>query len=139
MYPRDSTTALASRTPVRLDEGGSLFAKFGLPRWPFTQRVTDLPFMAERVHDSPKPPAMFILNRRDVQSAGLDGRRHDGFGIVDEQQSSAGSASMFVRAEALHRWIGSRHPERGIINGELNDDVVAIPDSVEHLRAECPS
>lgn len=103
---------------------------------PFAEWVPDFPFMAERVDDASKTPAMFVMHSGCFDRTGLDGGCDQRFGCVDDEECPAGCASDFIWAEAFQGGIGSSNPERCVADGELNDDVVTVADMVEHVCSE---
>ena len=109
-----------------------------LPRWPITQRSANFPLVAEWVDDPPEPPSVFVLDRGSFDCAGVDCRGNNGLRGVHDEERSACRASEIVGAEALHGWVSARHPERSVPCRELNDDVVAVADLVEHFCPESP-
>ena len=53
---------------------------------PFAEWVPDFPFMAERVDDASKTPAMFVMHSGCFDRTGLDGGCDQRFGCVDDEE-----------------------------------------------------
>jgi len=103
---------------------------------PGDERSADFPLVAERIDKSADPPAVFFLDRRlDVGARG-NGLSEHRVWIVDHKQHSARRAADGSRDQPVGARPGSRDPERRVADGELGDDVISLPDAVQHPGAE---
>src|SRR6266571_4942324 len=104
-------------------------------RRPGPDRRADLPLVPERIDDPAQTPAMLIANGGLLRGAGVDRPPHHGVGIIGHQQRPARRAAYRARAESSAVRPGRCHPERRPADGELRDDVIALPGLVKDA---CP-
>ena len=88
--------------------------------------------MTERIDNPAHPPAVFVGNLRYGGSTRTHRPVKDGIGIIDHQQSPARCAADGLRAEAAAARPCRCHPECGIANGQLRDDIVSLTDAVQN-------
>ena len=92
--------------------------------------------MPERIDDSTQPPAVLVADSGELPGTGTHRLRKHRARIIDDQENTAGRATYRFGAEAPHVWRGGRQPERGIADGKLHNDVVALADAMQDRGSE---
>jgi len=88
--------------------------------------------MTEWIDDSAQPPPVLNGDPRRDSCAGLNRLTNNRIRVIDDKKYSAGRSTDRGRAETLQARTRRRYPERGVANGELGDNVVALANAVEH-------
>lgn len=92
--------------------------------------------MAVGIDDPPETPAVLLTNRRRFRSGGTYRLRGYGIRIVDDEQGPAGPPTNASGAEAMQVLAGRRHPEAGVTDRQLLDNVIVVANTVKGGCAE---
>jgi len=92
--------------------------------------------MTERIDDSSEAPTVLVRDRGRLGSPGSDGLINHVIRVVDNQQRSARGAIDGARTQALHTRVGRCHPERGLPDAQLGDDLIATANTVKDRGPE---
>jgi hypothetical protein len=79
---------------------------------------------------------VFLSYRCRFAGAGLDRLADYVIRVIDYEQGSARGSADGLWAEALHGFVGFRHPEPGRPHGQLGHDVVSLTYAVKDGRIE---
>ena len=101
-----------------------------------SERLSDLPLVAERIDDPAHAPAMLVVGLRSQRRAGANRLGDERVRVVDHEQRTAGRTADLERAEALHARVRRDDPEHRVTNRELRDDLVTFADEMLNDRAE---
>ena len=94
--------------------------------------------MAERIDDPAEQPAVLLGDRGELGRTGGDGAGVQGHRILGDEQRPSGRAGDLPGIKALHARVGRGHPEAGIADGQLGDDVVAVTDEMQRRPPRTP-
>src|SRR5215831_12607349 len=92
--------------------------------------------MTERVDDPADAPAMLVSYPGRRGGASVHRLVENSFRVTDHQQHPAGCPADRQRAEAVPVRPGRCHPKRGVLDGELGNDVVSFTNAVKDSGAE---
>jgi len=92
--------------------------------------------MTERVDDPADAPAMLVGYPSRRGGTSVHRLVENSFRVTDHEQHPAGCPADGQRAEAVPVRPCRCHPERGILDGELGNDVVSFTNPVKDSRAE---
>ncbi|CCH78362.1 hypothetical protein BN12_280018 [Nostocoides japonicum T1-X7] len=98
--------------------------------------ATYLPLVPERVGDSAHPPTMLDVHGRLLHGPGSQSLSVDGIRIVHHQQEPSGGCGDGVRDLPCRAVSRGRHPEHGVVNDQLSDDVLPLAHAVQDLSTE---
>ena len=106
-------------------------------RWrPRAKWFPNLPFMAEWIEDSAQPPAVLVGHPGRHRGPGPNRLREHRVRIIDHEQSPARRTADRRRAETGCFRTAGRHPERGVADRQLRNDVIAFADLVKDHGTE---
>src|SRR5919197_572453 len=114
-------------------------ARIPVPRWPFAERLADLPVMSEGVLDSSQQPTVFLFHPSDLRRTQLHGPPDHEARILDDQQQAYGASAQRLRAEVLVRRRLVRDPKGRVSDRELGDErrfFVRATHAIDLERAE---
>lgn len=95
----------AARPPKQRGDGRPMRAEDSrseLGRRPGTERVSDLPFVADWIGNPTETPAVLVAHGRDLGGASANCLPDELVGICDHEQGPAGRTVDRARAQASH-------------------------------------
>lgn len=92
--------------------------------------------MTKRINKPTEAPTVLFCDPGRLSGTRVDRASEHCVGIVDDEQGSTGCADDCKGAEAPIVRRCSRHPEDGIIDGELGHDVFAVSEAMQDDSSE---